>query len=113
MNALKPTKETYNEMQVAYEFFNENLFCDSLPNCLITLQREKRTLGYYSPDRFVNKSQIKTDEIAMNPSYFSIRSIEETLSTLVHEMVHLWQEHFGKPGRARYHNKEWADKMGY
>lgn len=26
-------------------------------------------------------------------------------------MCHLWQHHFGKPGRSRYHNKEWADKM--
>jgi hypothetical protein len=26
-------------------------------------------------------------------------------------MVHLWQHHFGKPGRGRYHNKEWAEKM--
>jgi hypothetical protein len=30
---------------------------------------------------------------------------------LVHEMAHLWQDHFGKPGRGRYHNQEWADKM--
>ena len=33
------------------------------------------------------------------------------LATLAHEMVHLWQHHFGKPGRGRYHNKEWAEKM--
>lgn len=26
-------------------------------------------------------------------------------------MVHLWQHHFGKPGRGRYHNREWAAKM--
>jgi hypothetical protein len=26
-------------------------------------------------------------------------------------MAHLWQEHFGKPGRGRYHNKQWAAKM--
>ena len=26
-------------------------------------------------------------------------------------MVHLWQHHFGKPSRAGYHNKEWAEKM--
>ena len=51
------------------------------------------------------------DEIAMNPSYFAIRSVEETLSTLVHEMAHLWQFHFGKPGRRGYHNKEWGAKM--
>lgn len=23
----------------------------------------------------------------------------------------LWQHHFGDPGRGRYHNEEWADKM--
>jgi hypothetical protein len=35
----------------------------------------------------------------------------EVLQTLVHEMVHVWQFHHGKPGRGRYHNAEWADKM--
>src|SRR5262249_14822765 len=35
----------------------------------------------------------------------------EILSTLVHEMVHVWQYCFGKPTRGRYHNREWAAKM--
>jgi hypothetical protein len=26
-------------------------------------------------------------------------------------MTHLWQHHHGKPGRSRYHNREWAEKM--
>jgi hypothetical protein len=26
-------------------------------------------------------------------------------------MVHLWQQDFGRPSRAAYHNKEWARKM--
>jgi len=26
-------------------------------------------------------------------------------------MVHDWQKEFGKPGRGRYHNREWAEKM--
>jgi len=42
---------------------------------------------------------------------FGGRSDEQILSTLVHEMCHHWQAHFGKPGRGRYHNQEWADKM--
>lgn len=29
----------------------------------------------------------------------------------LHEMCHLWQAHFGKPGRGCYHNDEWAQKM--
>ena len=26
-------------------------------------------------------------------------------------MAHLWQHHHGKPGRGRYHNREWAARM--
>lgn len=107
-----PTQETYFELQRAYDFFNDRLFSGRLPYCLITLQREKHTRGYFSSRRFVGrKDGAYTDEIAMNPSYFGIRSIVESLSTLVHEMTHLDQQHHGKPGRGRYHNKEWADLM--
>jgi hypothetical protein len=45
----------------------------------------------------------------MEPSHFVERP--EVLSTLVHEMVHLWQYHHGKPSRSGYHNTEWAAKM--
>lgn len=105
------TIETYNELQNAYDFFNDQLFNNALPPCLITLQREKRTLGYYSRNRFVNAKGEQIDELAMNPSYFGVRTIAETLSTLCHEQVHTYQFHFGNPSRNGYHNKEWANKM--
>ncbi|EWE36350.1 hypothetical protein L468_05524 [Klebsiella pneumoniae BIDMC 32] len=70
-----PTPETYDELQRAYDFFNEKLFSNELPPCLITLQREKRTYGYCSFKRFVGReSGYTVDEIAMNPVYFSIRT---------------------------------------
>lgn len=47
----------------------------------------------------------------MNPSHFKDRTTTDILSTLVHEQVHLWQAHFGKPSRSGYHNAEWANKM--
>ena len=47
----------------------------------------------------------------MNPIHFKSRGITEAMQTLVHEMCHLWQAHFGKPSRGRYHNAEWATKM--
>ena len=108
---MKPTETAYLELQQAYDYFNQHLFDNSLPNCLITLQREKRAYGYFSPERFIKRDGQKTDEIAMNPAYFAICPPEEIMQTLVHEMTHLWQFHFGKPGRRGYHNKEWADKM--
>ncbi|HGA2320750.1 TPA: SprT-like domain-containing protein [Pseudomonas putida] len=108
---VQPTPEAYSELQFAYDFFNQKLFDGQLPDCLITLQRERKTEGYFSPKRFVRRDGLQTDEIAMNPSYFIIRPIKSVLSTLVHEMAHLWQQHFGKPGRRGYHNQEWASKM--
>lgn len=103
--------ETYTELQAAYDHFNEQLFNAELPDCLFTLQRQKRTYGYFSKERFANREGTRLDEIAMNPEYFGIRSVKDVLSTLVHEMCHLWQNHFGTPGRRGYHNKEWAEKM--
>ena len=90
---------------------NRSLFEGELPNCLITLQRSKKSYGYFCGDRFGRADGTLTDEIALNPSHFRDRPQEEVLATLAHEMVHLWQHHFGTPGRGRYHNREWAEKM--
>lgn len=107
-----PTMQAYGELQQAYEHFNDALFDGALPFCLITMQREKRTYGYFSSKRFVHRHDKQiTDEIAINPSYFAVVPLLEVLQTVVHEMAHLWQFHFGKPGRRGYHNKEWAEKM--
>lgn len=107
-----PTEEAYKELRSAYRYFNAELFDDALPECLITLQRkDRRSLGYFSPDRFEKISGEVTDEIAMNPMHFASIGQVEVLQTLVHEMCHLWQKHFGVRSRAGYHNKEWGAKM--
>lgn len=106
-----PTTETYAALQQAFDHFNAALFAPQLPPCLITLQRkEHRVAGYYWAERFVNADGEKVDEIAMNPQHFG-QDTKVILSTLVHEMTHLWQAHHGKPGRKGYHNEEWAQKM--
>ncbi|EEJ5895151.1 hypothetical protein GSN43_004736 [Salmonella enterica] len=77
--------------QRAYDFFNEKLFSNELPPCLITLQREKRTYGYCSFKRFVGReSGYTVDEIAMNP--------------VCH--INLW----GKPGIVVYCGGEHCNK---
>jgi predicted SprT family Zn-dependent metalloprotease len=103
----------YVTLAAAFDFFNRRLFAGRLPPGLITLQRKGGTQGYYSASRFEGRSdgERRTDEIALNPGTFAGQSDHDILSTLVHEMVHHWQAHFGKPGRGRYHNGEWADAM--
>jgi len=108
---IKPTRETYDALQQAYETLNKSLFASELPNCLITFHRRKNSFGYFAAERFGREDGKRTDEIALNPVHFRDRALDDVLSTLVHEMVHLWQHHFGKPGRGRYHNREWAAKM--
>jgi predicted SprT family Zn-dependent metalloprotease len=108
-----PTTTTYTSLTTAYEYFNRELFEGKLPPCLITMQRHKGAYGYFSAERFqntVNREEV-TDEIALNPAHFATRTPEQVLSTLAHEMVHLWQHHFGKPPRKSYHDREWAGKM--
>lgn len=107
------TEEFYLELQTAYDWYNSKLFNNTLGNCIITINREKKTKGYYSCSRFLKRKEdnIKVDEISLNPEYFAIQSVKVTLSTLVHEMVHKWQFDHGAPGRSRYHNKQWAAKM--
>lgn len=109
--ALRPTEEAYGEVELAYDFYNEELFGGELPSCLITFQRQKKVFGYYHKNRFGRRDGRTTDEIALNPEYFAVVPMIEVLQTTVHEMTHLWQHHFGNPSRAGYHNKQWADKM--
>ncbi|HQT65794.1 MAG: sprT domain-containing protein [Acidocella sp. 21-58-7] len=112
MHSLNPTSKNYDEFTQAYNHFNETLFENRLPPCLITLQRKAKAYGYFAGGRFgARDGREITDEIAMNPSHFKDRSVAEILSTLVHEMTHLAQHHEGKPSRTGYHNKEWANLM--
>lgn len=106
-----PTQTIYTAIERGYGHFNMHLFDGQLPDCLITLQRKAKAMGYVSPDRWVNERGQHTDELAVNPEYFLGRPLLEVCQTLVHEMCHIWQYHHGQPGRRGYHNREWAQKM--
>jgi len=108
-----PTAE-YDALSRAFSFFNKALFDDRLPPVLLTLSKHGRSLGYYRNRAFVSRVQQGTvaDEIALCANTFSGRSDNAVLSTLAHEMAHLWQHTFGKKvSRSGYHNLEWADRM--
>ena len=99
------TRTEYQGFQKAYDFFNRELFDGSLPQVLVTLQRHANTRGYFSPERFHGRiDQSAVHELALNPDSFTDRTDEMILSTLTHEMVHVWQETCGNPSRRGYHN---------
>lgn len=105
--------ELHAVIDAAFEHFNAELFDGRLPPVVFLFHRHRKAKGYFWSSRWHKADDAATtrDEIALNPDLLSVRTIEETLSTLVHEMVHLEQEHFGNPPKRAYHNKQWADWM--
>ncbi|MCU7861391.1 MAG: SprT-like domain-containing protein [Candidatus Thiodiazotropha sp. (ex Lucinoma kastoroae)] len=106
-----PTHSFYRYLEAAYDHFNGALFNGQLPTCLLTVQREKNIMGYFSANRWTDPDGQVVHELAVNPAYFARHNLMEVLQTIVHEMAHNWQHCFGKPSRGGYHNKEWAGKM--
>lgn len=107
------TEMQYMALQKAFDFFNEELFENTLPQVLITLHRHSKAFGYFAPKRFLSRDKDKViHELALNPESFTEdRCAKRILSTMVHEMAHLWQHENGKPSRGNYHNREWANRM--
>lgn len=105
-----PSLQTHKSLDRAFHHFNRALFDGRLPDVHITVHRKRNARGYFWAEQFKHRESGEiVDEIALNPDSMG-RTLPDVLSTLVHEMVHLWQQHEGKPSKTG-HNKEWAAKM--
>ncbi len=125
MTTPAPTPAQFNAYQAAFAYFNEALFGNELPPVLLNFSRKSKTLGFFAPSRWAQvKGQGKSGtpvieegpagsvhEISLNPEHLLGRPMRDSMSTLVHEMAHHWQQVHGKPGRGGYHNRQWAEKM--
>jgi len=111
--SIKEITDVYLPWQTAFNFYNEELFDGQLPPVFFSIQRKRGAAGYYAQERMEDRtSDAKLDELAMNPDTFAGKSTERILSTLVHEMCHHWQRHFGLQKITKaYHNREFAAKM--
>lgn len=107
-----PTEEQFLALNGAYQYFNQKLFNNQLPGCILNFSRKKNTHGFMAPQRWrrVGEEEYSTHEISLTPLTL-YRPPIDVFSTLVHEQVHLWQWEFGSPSRSGYHNKEWSYKM--
>ena len=111
------TTKQFQTLDDLYAFYNRELFAAELPECIVNLSRRTRTYGFFVPKLWANLDEgaahpaAYVHEISLNPDFLQ-RPFVEWHSTLVHEMVHLWQFEFGKTSsNTVYHNKQWADKM--
>lgn len=95
----------------AFKLLNEHFFNNSLSVPILSMVRKNGAKGYFKANSFLSKKDEEVlSEIALNPEVF-VRDDKEILSTLLHEMCHLWQFQFGEPSGGNYHNKEFHTKM--
>lgn len=108
------TRSQTDAIAGAFEHFNRELFDGQLPPVLLNFSRHANCYGFFAANRWYDAAnrEVVAHEISLNPTEMQRRDIRATYSTLVHEMVHLWQEEYGKKKSKRgYHNDEWASKM--
>ncbi len=114
--AASPTLEIAAEWQGYFKIFNELLFDNTLPDCVITFTENPLAQGYFCAEAFKDRKGATAHKIALNPIYFVIGDAE-SYATLVHEMAHMWRHLFGPRNRKGgygapgYHDVVWADKM--
>jgi len=111
MEKLRPTSKFYGLFQMIFDYYNEALFDGELKDCIITITRKHNVFGHYTFKQFYSVKEQETDELAINPTMIAQFPLLEVCQTIVHEMCHGWQFHFGKPSVRTYHNKEWSEKM--
>jgi len=114
------------ELHTIFNIINAEKFNEELPSPVITIQREKtkkkdsRILGWCIKlpvwTRILKGNQTHHYEINMVLDYID-RPIDELISTMLHETVHLIHNHKGIKGTNRkvYHNDEFrktAESLG-
>lgn len=109
--AVDPSQVTYSALVGAFARFNAELFGGRLPPVMLILNRKRNAHGYFHAEQWRGREGgDNVHEIALNPDTMG-RTVEEVLSTLVHEMTHHEQQCFGKPSKNGHHNKEWGGYM--
>lgn len=107
-----PTQMLYNPLMIAFQFFNREFWNGVLTDPVFIISRSRNTRGHYGEDFWCTEKGDRTYcEIAINIQNQMGRTVEEMLSTLVHEMCHQWQAECGTPPSKAYHDRQWADEM--
>jgi hypothetical protein len=102
-----PAKELITELHRFARVFNSE-FQLGIPELALGIDRLRwTTLGHF---RYGHNCFALKGEIIINDRHLDDREGWQTLGTLLHEMIHAWQQAYGRPGRRNYHNREFRNK---
>lgn len=96
-----------SQLEHIYNSLNADFFAGELPMPIITVQSKPGTMGHCSVSKIWQRKDDKTYELNIAAEVLNY-PIEETLDTMLHEMVHLYcrQHDIKEVSRGgKYHNK--------
>lgn len=95
-----------------FKMLNESLFENTLSTPVITIQSTPKAYGHITVGKVWTADEQERHELNIGAGTLS-RPIEETVATLIHEMVHLYNIQQGKQDTSRgytYHNKVFKEE---
>lgn len=100
-----------SQLEHIYNSLNADFFGGELPTPIITVQSKPGTMGHCSVAKVWQRKDDKTYELNIAAEVLNY-PIEETLDTMLHEMVHLYcrQHEIKEVSRGgKYHNKRFKE----
>jgi hypothetical protein len=104
------------ELKRAFAFFNARYWDACLPPPVFAFFAQPpngRRLGHFLADAWEAPDGSRHDEVVFYADLALESGMQAVVETLLHELVHVWQHHFGVPGRI--HNAQWhaeAQRVG-
>lgn len=108
MKETVKTSRTAGYLEKIFRALNNRYFDNQLEEPIITLQSTPRAYGHCSTQKIWLRGDIESFEINIGAGDLD-RPIENVVSTLLHECVHLWNIQTGVKDTSRagaYHNKK-------
>ena len=117
MEETKTTLEVYQKFQKAVDLIEEKFFTSkgkqAFPRYVLAINNKCKSVAcaFVQNNALFDKSNgDKIQYLGINPRYL-VKGNEYVLSTLCHELCHIYENAFIHIPRGGYHDKAWADLM--
>ena len=112
MKELTKTSRTTGYLEKLYRQLNADMFNGKLEECIITIQSTPKAYGHVTRSKVWKVKETNHYELNISADTLN-RPIENTVATLLHEMVHIYNMMNGIQDTSRggtYHNKHFKEK---
>lgn len=114
---VKTSTELYAKIQLVIDELDKRFFSgakkEKIPQLVFAINNKCRScvVAYVQADALYDKkTDTKLQYMGINPDYLD-RSIGEIVSTVCHELCHVYEHAYIHIPRGGYHDKQWAELM--